>query len=1028
MKLNGKNSFLNAKAALLGGTILTSIFAAGGAVAQEDGVVETEDRIIVTGSRIARGMLDSPAPVNTLNAENILTSGETDISALLQETPALNSSFSTDDSVNTAGTPNGTAQLDLRNLGTNRTLVLVNGRRHVAGISGTAAVDIATIPVALIERVDVLTGGASSIYGADAVTGVVNFILRDDFEGLDYRFQGGISDEGDAEEFFGAITVGGNFADDRGNAVVSVEYTHNEPLFGFDRSFATNEGLFTQVQTNDELIAQLGLPAGTKNTYVGNVRFPFSSRAGAVDIFADDGGGTFFVEEDGSVRPFDFGQPTGSPFESIGGDGIELLASEELILPEFDRLNINGNVRFEFDPALNFFAETKFVYSDTFDSIQVNGFNDFIPILADNAFIPPELATIAAGFTNPAIFVTRDVLDANARPTESTDRYTGRIVVGFDGEFSNGWSYELSYNYGRTEANSTLGRSRIEDRYFAAIDGVALTQTNVDALTMGAFTATALRNGEAVLIDETNVQVGDVLCRTELQAELGVTVDDPPEPSFPATDTTPKTFTPGDDRCVPTSIFGNNSINADAAAFAFLDLLQNSELTQQVVSAVLTGDSADYFELPAGPVGFAFGFEYREETSEFVPPEFEQGGFTFGGIDEARSPVEGEFDVYEFFGETEVPVLEGLPLMEELTVNGSFRYADYSTVGSTLTWAVGGNWQVTEDLRFRGTFNRAIRAPNIDELFSPRQPDFTIGANEDPCDPANINSGSEFRSANCAALVGPNFQSTLTARVVSSVGGNPDLEEERATTITAGVVLTPRWIDGLTITADFYDIQIDDAIDVLAPIDVVENCVDAMDINNSFCAQVDRDPTTGNIVTVRSGQQNIAALETRGVDIRGTYLFDFADVGAPDAGTLNLGVTANRSLRLNDFPFQEFPDQIDPELGEFGAPKWIVNLDATWNWNALNVTWQTRYQSSQLLLGIEFEQLQSDPLFAFPNQTGNAFVHDLQASYDIDAFGGSHRIYAGVNNIGDRRPFLASLTRPVGVVGRFFFVGVNGQF
>lgn len=996
--------------------------------AQELDDLDVEDVVVVTGSRIARDILDSPAPITTIDSEAIRSSGETDIASLLREVPSLNGSFTANDSANTDA-PNGVGLLNLRNMGTNRTLALVNGRRHVAGLSGTASLDTASIPIALIENVEVFTGGASSIYGADAVTGVVNFILKKDFEGLDYRFQGGLSDEGDAEEFFGAVTVGGNFADGRGNAVLSVEYTHNEPIYGFDRPFATNAGFFTQVQSSDELNEMLGLPEGTKNTYLGNVRYPYSSAGGAVDIFADDGGGTYYVERDGSVRDYDFGQATGSPFEAIGGDGIQLIEDEELIWPKVDRLNLNALTRYEIDPAFAFFAEAKFVYTNTRDALGVNGFNDYIPILGDNPFIPAELAAIAGSLTNPEIYVTRDTLDASTQGTLNSDRYTGRVVAGFEGEFDNGWNYEVSYNYGRTEANTVSGRSRIEDRFFASIDAVALTQQDVDDLIAGgSFTASALRNGEAVLINEGDVMAGDILCRTELQAELGVTVDDPQAPSYPSTDTTPKTYTPGDDQCFPTSIFGRDAINAAAADFAFLDLTENSELTQQVIMAVISGDSSSYFELPAGPLGFAAGFEYREEKSEFYPPEFEQGGFTFGGAPEARAPVTGGFDVYEFFGEVSVPVLADLPFIESLNLDGAVRYSDYSTIGKTTTWSFGGNWRLNEDLAFRGTYGRAIRAPNINELFSGRQPDFSVGANSDPCDPANINAGSEFRVANCAALVGAGFQSTLTARVTSSVGGNPDLEEETATTITAGAVITPRWIDGLTITADFYNIQIDNAIDVIAPLEVAENCVDAETLDNSFCDQVDRDPVTGNILTIRSGQQNIAALQARGIDFRGTYSLDLADLGAPEAGFVNFGVTANRVLRRNDFPFQEFPDQIDPELTEFGAPKWIVNLDATWSWKALSATWQTRYQTSQLLPGIEYEQLENDPQFAYPNQTGDAFVHDIQVSYDLEALGGSHRIYAGVNNLFDRDPFLASIVRPVSPIGRYFFFGVTGSF
>jgi outer membrane receptor protein involved in Fe transport len=996
------------------------------AFAQESDTSETQDTIVVTGSRIARDEFSAPAPVQVINAEQIAQSGETDIAVLLRETPALNGTLTANDSPNT-GAPNGVGTVNLRNLGANRTLALVNGRRHVAGVAGTAAIDTSTIPIALIEQVEVLTGGASAIYGADAVTGVVNFILKDDFEGLDYRVQGGISDEGDAEEYFAAITAGTNFGDDdRGNVTISAEYSNNEPLFGTDRPFSDNAGFETSVITTDDIIAELGLPEGTVRTFLGNVRFPFSSGAGAVDIFADDGGGTFFVEQDGSVRPYDFGQPTGDSFESIGGDGVQLIEDNELIRPDSSRFNVNANFRYSFAQELNLFAETKFVYTDTFDVGGNNGYNDFIPIADDNAFIPAGLRAIADGFTNAGIFVSRDSTDLQTRPTTQSDRYTMRVVTGFEGEFDNGLNYEVSYNYGRTEANNVLGRTRVEDRFFASIDAVALTQENLDELG-GDFSATVLRDGRALLVGLDSAQVGDVICRTELQAELGVDVDNPGAPSFPRTDTTPRTFVPGDDTCVPTSILGENAINPGAVGFAFPDLNSNSELTQSVFLALLSGTSEQYFELPAGPVGFALGFEYREETSAFTPAEFDAAGFLFEQASAATSPVQGEFDVSEYFAEVSVPVLKGMAFAQDVTLDGAVRLADYSTVGNTTSWSVGLNWAIDDQVRFRGTYGTAVRAPNIDELFSPRQPDFSVGANDDPCIPANLDLGSEFREANCQQLVGSGYTGGLTARVTSSVGGNPELEEEEATTFTLGGVFEPNFIPGFSLAVDYYNIEIENAIAVIQPLVVAENCVDAETVANSFCEQVDRNPN-GTIATIRSGQQNVAALEAEGIDISARYGFDLVDIRLPEWGSMNLSLTANRQLENEFFPFQEFPEQVQDNLGEFAVPKWIVNLNADWNLSDVTVAWQTRWQQSQLLPGIENENLADNPLAFFPNSTGDAFIHDVRVSYDLEKFGGAHTVYAGINNLGDRDPFRGTIVRPAGVVGRFFFVGVNGQF
>jgi outer membrane receptor protein involved in Fe transport len=303
-----------------------------------------------------------------------------------------------------------------------------------------------------------------------------------------------------------------------------------------------------------------------------------------------------------------------------------------------------------------------------------------------------------------------------------------------------------------------------------------------------------------------------------------------------------------------------------------------------------------------------------------------------------------------------------------------------------------------------------------------------VGANSDPCDPGNINQGSEFRVANCAALVGSDFQSTLTARVTSSVGGNPDLEEEEAQTYTIGAVYEPTYFDGLQVAVDYYNIEIDNAVAVIEPITVAENCVDATDLDNSFCAQVDRDATTGNILTIRSGQQNVASLEAEGIDITARYNFMFEDYGLPIPGEADLRITANRQLKNDFFPFEEFPDQVQENLGEFAIPKWIVNLDADYRLDNFTLAWQSRFQRSQLLPGIDNEDLEGNAFEVFPNQTGDAWVHDMRVSYDLQKFGGDNQIYFGINNLSDRRPFTGTIVRPAGVVGRFFFVGLQGSY
>jgi outer membrane receptor protein involved in Fe transport len=980
--------------------------------AQTEAPDEAVEEIVVTGSRIARSNLSSPSPVTTIDATDIKRSGETDISSLLREIPALNSSLPANQS-DQNGAPAGVGLLDLRGLGSERTLVLINGRRHVSGVAGTAAVDVTSIPVALIERVETLTGGASAIYGADAVSGAVNFILRDDFEGLDVRSQFGISERGDSEDLFLSATGGTNFADGRGNAVVSVEYTQTGNIKVEDRPNIAGLGFAAFVPNSPELAARLGVNPDAVNSFAQNARLPVSSPFGIIWLqdqnnFNDPGfinlldpGATVggfpiaqIVDETGTLRAFNPADIFLDLFNGIGGDAVPGLPNIGWLQPKLDRVNVNGNVNYKVLDQLNFFIESKFSYNATKSVDQVNGFNDDIPISLDNGFIPTALRSqidslIGQGIT-PVLTVSRDNLDVPAQT--QADQYSFRVVTGIDGEFDNGWNYEVSYNFGRTERNFTNLKTRIEDRFFAAVDSV---------------------------IDPDS---GEVVCRSDLDPTAI-----PPISPFPAAREGFLSFNPGSGQCAPINIFGANTTSEAAEEFIFQRSVENSELTQQVISGFISGDTAGFIELPGGAIGFAAGAEYREEKSEFEPNAFETAGLSFNSVTTSSEPVDGRFDVWEVFGEVNIPIISDVPFIKDLSIDGAVRYADYSTVGSTVSWNVGGSYAPVDDIRFRGTFGRSVRAPNINELFSPPQPIF-IDADFDPCNANRVNAGTEFRAQNCQALVGDNFNSTNfnSAFVTGRAGGNPDLAEEEADTLTIGAVITPRWIPGLSATVDFYDVEISDAIIVVSAERIIENCVDAPSLDNEFCALVTRDPVNRNITFFESGQQNVAALEARGIDFEVSYGFDLADLGlSGNWGSIDIRTNGTRNLRRRDFDFQEFSDQFDNQLGENTFPKWIVNTTATWQVDQYSLSWQTRFQSSQLLPNVENLSIESDPLFADPFSSGNAFVHDLSASYDItDRF----QIYGGVNNIADRKPFLSNLVRPVSFVGRSFFIGFNGTF
>ncbi|MFO6448591.1 TonB-dependent receptor domain-containing protein [Erythrobacter sp. NE805] len=1075
-------------------------------VADEDPASEDSQPIVVTGSRIALDNVTSAAsPITVVTGEQILTSGQADVGTLLRSIPALQGTLPGIDSVNQdepgagAGDSSdlGLSVLNLRNLGSVRTLVLVDGRRHVPGTGGSAAVDINHIPQARIKSVDVFTGGASSVYGADAVTGVVNFNLRTgrDFDGIEYNFQGGISDRGDAESFTGSIAWGGEFADGRGSAVISAEYRKQASLIAADRPFA-GKGQFSLSAASQRTLDLLGitqdqlrLPAGTipANAFVPDYTLPISSgygiiaidrsafvagrNAGRAGVTANIPGTnipTAQVLDNGVLRAFNPGVSVGG-FDSSGGDGIGANPLG-IILPDLDQVVVSGGADYEVTPGITAFVEGTFAFTSGRDQAGIP-FNDEIPIRLDNPFIPAALRTqidtVRAAGRPINLNLQRDLLDADVQPFEDTERTTWRVVGGFKGEFDElGWNWEVSYNYGRTEVESTFRNTRIEDRYFYAIDAVALTAQNIGSFRPSSATK-AIRNGQDITINASSAQIGDIICRSQLDGSAPGVSPFPEPPTNPDGTGKALTFNPGDGQCAPINIFGLNSIKGAGADFAFLDIIDSTVITQQQFLASLSGDSAKFFELPGGPLGFAAGFEYRKDTSQYTPstlryaPAITSGAVNSGPTRPSPDPSfpNPDISVYEVFGELRAPILADLRFIDLLEVQGAIRYSDYNTIGKTLAWSAGGRYKPIDSLTFRGTYSVAVRAPNLAELFGPLTP-ATLGLTADPCSVVNISAGSSFRKANCDALVGPNFDPTNFASAFrpGTSGGNPNLSEEEAKTFTAGFVFEPTFVPGLTLIADYYDIKITGAIGSLTGAEIAAACVDLPTTNNQFCAQIDRDPTTKVISFFRSGLVNLGALNVKGVDFAATYRFDLADVIGSDAGSLSLSATGTRFIKdeqvfdaTADVLIAAITDPLERErarisnritndnLGTLGNPEWIANFGITWNYDKLTLGWTGRFESSQLSPGIDNIEVKDvviengavvvkddDTFVPRPQRdTGSSLVSDFFGSYDFsEAFG----IYGGINNAFDREPYLGSLVRPIGVRGRYFYLGVQGKF
>ncbi len=1061
---------------------------------QEEQATE-EDQIVVIGSRIARDPnIGSPAPVISVNAEELQQSGTVDVVDVLRDIPALSTSTSTEGSIDGVFSfAVGQATLNLRGLGAGRTLVLVNGRRHVSGVAGAQVVDVNSIPTALVERVETLTGGASSIYGADAVTGVVNFVLRDDFEGLQANVQSGISNEGDAWRINGDLTWGTNFADGRGNLTISGEYAYGEELQFGDRSFSRDNGIFDDL-ANPALRFQTGeLGTDTPNFLANGAvlgglipvdglgftptaaeqalidrsvnaprrfiasdpRFSLSSAGGIVapgDIGLSNGpdingngiadclesavgfnstfepgafglaGGCANINPDGSLSVYQDGAIAGL-FNQFGGDGIQNNFNGNSLIPETERYSVNAFLTFELSSEAEFFFEGKYVSSTAEFQAQPNTFYDLLTIRADNPFITPELQNFVAPLffgngTDEGLYITRDPTDLG--PNRDRNEFeTLRFVGGVRGDITDHLSYEIAGNYGRFE-QTTLDNNRvIMDRFFAAID-------------------------------VTSDAAGNPICRSDIDPTAPATTPF----GIPAGDPGFFTFNPGDGSCAPANILGGvGAISQEAINFITTTVVNEFALEQLVFSAIFTGDSGAFFELPGGPVGFAAGFEFREEqsTSEFDPlvrgvvpvttPDANQGDLLRDLPNSQNSLVfdpasvinnaGGEFTVYELFGELRLPILSNMPFAETLEVSGAARFANYSTVGSTFTWNVNGLYAPSEDILFRGTYARAVRAPNINELFNPEQGAFFRP--DDPCDAGNLVTAPDaaLRQANCTAFFNsigfdPTFGTgtysyvdPLTARFSGSISGNPDLQEETATTWTVGAQITPTFFPGFVLSVDYYNIEIEDAINAVAAQDIVDNCVDSASIDNAFCTLLERNPATGGFTFLRQSSLNFARQETAGVEFAAQYRFDLGDHG------FTLNASGTWVDKLNNFFDPSDQTLVDPELGELQRPEWAGRGSITWDWNDFSLTWGTTFLDSQGLRAVEIETVGTTGSDTYTPENGlssNVFIHDVSFTYDLNDM---IDIYGGVNNVFNRRPFVTEQAFPVSPVGTLFFLGAR---
>lgn len=1010
--------------------------------AAADEALEDEGMVIVTGSRIARANLDASVPVTTLSAAELTATGEVSLGDTLNLLPAFRPTFSSQNSGRFIGTA-GINALDLRGQGTARTLVLQNGRRHVTSQPGQNTVDVNTIPTDLVERVDVVTGGNSGIYGSDAVAGVVNFIMKRDFEGLGARAQAGISSRFDRPTFFGSITAGKNFADGRGNIAVNAEYSQSDPLYfrerdaefgGFrgrdqfqlvqDTAFPVTEPAAGDGRFDTEFlrnIKNIGISTGGAYTSACPAASPTNAARRALNctgIFNAAGtsefGKVFVFAPDGSLvenvvqrdfRPFGSGN-------AQGGLGSTLRETGQL---QTGTTRYAGNILAHYDISDGFkpFVEAKFVRTNSIQEGQPTFSSGALSpnFSINNPFLTPQarntlVNSLAPGATT--FTTSRFNVDFGGRGEKHTrDLY--RVVVGAEGNFFDTWRYEAAFNYGRVDT-------------FYRTEGNVATARFTNAVT-------AVRN-----------PAGQIVC--SINADAVTTNDDP--------------------SCSPLNIFGNGAPSRAALDYVLVDTTRKQNADQMNAIAYVSGDLEKLFTLPGGPIGFVVGGEWRSETSFSAFDAFTRSGATFlnaiGVFDPPR------LTVWEGFGEIRIPVLKDMPFFQELTLEGSIRASDYNVgnTGTVIAFNAGGVWQPFDDLRIRGGYARAIRAPTQGDLFGANSQTFLNGL-IDPCSQRNI-SGNPNRVANCAAGGVPTTQTFTVGGVTTTEpftnvpnsgisgfqGGNPGLEAETSTSWTVGGVIRPSFIPGLVLSVDYYDISLRDAINTILAQTVINQCYDSPDgIDNQFCRAITRNPNgtfagQGNVQhagtfvefpltgsSFLQGAFNYARQTTRGID----FDLGFQSQGGSD-WRFNARAIVSYLLNRDEFTSLTEPNRATQEKLTQGDPEWNAQLRLGLGYKDVDFSWNMRYVGKQtvaLLFADQNVEQGRPPTNAdrFPQVFyPEVSYHDLRLQTKV---GPDHRFYIGVDNVFDQLPPLDLLGTGAGDAiytntGRFFYVGVEMKF
>jgi len=979
------------RSALLMSAASASLLAAPSiAQAQAAGDAVDVGEIVVTGSRIRRDTFSSPQPLSVVTAEAIREQGQVSLGDILLEQPVINPATNPQNSSGTLFLA-GQARADIRGLGPTRTLVLMDNRRLPFSDASSPAVDLNTIPSLMVERIEVIAGGASAVYGSEAISGVVNFIMKKQQDGLELDVQAGVTQEGDGEEYRAGFNWGTKLLDDKLNIVIGGEVASQDTIMQRDRDFG-NPGIRRDTRVTPQPI--IGASRSSTSPYAtfqligGNV--VGTARAVTLDVRNPSN----VVRLSNNCATTTVQPDCQDPALFYSGPAYNTLQGKS------NRQTIRGYADYKITETWKAFVDVSYLHGSGYGIFQpafssaAGGGTMPVALRGDNAYLNGAGATAAA--------LRAEWVAAGKTFTQGSTAQVGKFWQEFGGRNVKAEREQQKYTGGVQGDFETFGRTVHLDSYVQYSEVTGTTHSyNVPNI------ARVQQATDAVLLN------GQVVCRSEAARAAG---------------------------CTPWDLVNGPSREA-------INWTNGISTTDQKLSQTVAGINFDtnLFDLPAGPVGVAFGAEYRKEKSFFEQDALGASGALFFNAIGTR---QGEYDTKEAYAEVRVPILKDVPFAEELTFEAAGRVADYSTIGGTDQWRLHAEWVPVKDIRFRVTESTAVRAPNIVELFAPQGRNFTNAA-LDPCDSANFRAANATQQAarriTCSAAI-PGYNS---ATFVSNIGtgrpslallqgGNPDLGPEKAHTYQYGVVINPRWVPNLQISADFFKYNITDSVGSI-PINTLLGALCYDDASrsidsNQFCQQIRRDRTgattgglVGGISEVVLVQQNVASVKVEGWDYSISYGFQTEDVFGKDYGSIAARLDATW---MYQFQSQGLPGQAYVQFANTitnATPEWKGTGSIRWSYDKFSFTWSTIYFGSMIA-----NQAQQAGVID-PYKTGDYFRHDLRATYKLND---EIRFRAGIVNAFNKKPpHLPETFTGTGTgssqydnAGRFFFVGANMDF